>query len=158
MHPARSKNLRRVALLALVALALIQFVRPAPNAGEPEGANSIVAKHTVPDDVRAILRRSCYDCHSDRTDYPWYAQVQPVRWWLDSHIEEGKEHLNFSEFGSYDRRTATHALDELVNTLIAGSMPLKSYTLLHRDAALTKAEADRVMDWAEDLIDDISAD
>jgi hypothetical protein len=156
MHPARKRILRFSALALLVVFIALQLVRPVPNAGVAEGPDSIVAHHDVPEDVRAILRRSCYDCHSDYTTYPWYARVQPVRWWLDSHIREGREHLNFSVFGRYDTRSAVQTLDEIVNTLIAGSMPLKSYTWIHREAALTKAEVDMVADWAEDLIDELS--
>lgn len=156
MKPSWKRLLKGSALAICAAFVGIQFIRPPRNDGDPEGPRSIVATHPVPGNVRAILQRSCYDCHSDRTSYPWYAEVQPVRWWLESHIREGKEHLNFSAFGSYGARRSIRALDEIVDTVLARSMPLKSYTWVHRDAVLTKAEIDAVADWAEGLIDGIS--
>lgn len=156
MNPARKLLLRRAAFVLLAGFVAIQFVRPARNEGDAEGPDSIVRQHAVPDNVRAILRRSCYDCHSDRTAYPWYAEVQPVRWWLDSHIRDGKRHLNFSAFARYDTRRATRALDEIVDTVLARSMPLRSYTWIHRNAILAKAEIDAVADWAEELHDAIA--
>lgn len=152
----RPRALRLAVGVLLAAFVGIQFARPARNEGDAEGPDSLVARHRVPDNVRAILRRACYDCHSDRTRYPWYAGVQPVRWWLDSHIAEGKRHLNFSAFGRYDAKRATRALDETVDALLARSMPLKSYTWIHRDAVLTKEETGAVADWAEALIDELA--
>lgn len=149
--------LRLVGWVLLAGLAAIQLVRPARNDGEPEGPDSVLRRHEVPADVRAILQRSCYDCHSDRTRYPWYAEVQPVRWWLDSHVNDAKRHLNFSAFGRYDTKRATRALDEIVDTILARAMPLPSYTWIHRDAVLTKAEIDTVADWAEALHDELSS-
>lgn len=150
------KYLRPIAAVLVVGLAALQFYRPARNLGEPEGPDSIVRKHQVPEDVRAILRRSCYDCHSNRTTYPWYAEVQPVRLWLDSHVNDGKRHLNFSNFAKYEPKRAAHKLDEVVDALVGGSMPLKSYTLVHRDAVLSKAEIKLVTAWAEHLQDEIA--
>ncbi len=152
------KILKITGLVLLVAFAGIQFVRPARNLGEPEGPDSIVRHHAVPDKVRAVLARSCYDCHSDRTHYPWYAEVQPVRWWLDSHIEDGRRHLNLSAFARYDAERAAHKLDEIVDTVaVARSMPLESYTWVHRDAILTQEEINLIADWAEALRDEIEA-
>jgi hypothetical protein len=149
------KALKLTGLVLGVAFVAIQFVRPERNLGEPEGPQSIVAVHAVPAEVREILRRSCYDCHSNRTAYPWYAEVQPVRWWLDSHISDGKRHLNFSEFGRYDADRARRKLDEIVDTVLARSMPLESYTWVHRDAVLSPDQMKLVADWAEALYDEI---
>lgn len=148
----------RLALLSIIltAFVAIQFVRPERNLGDPEGPQSIVRVHEVPERVHAILQRSCYDCHSNRTAYPWYAEVQPVRWWLDSHIHDGRRHLNFSEFGTYTQRRAARSLDEITDTLLSHAMPLRSYTWMHRDAALSKQDIDAVADWADALHDEIA--
>lgn len=148
--------LKLTAAVLLVALLGIQLVRPARNEGDAEGPDALVRHHEVPADVHEILRRACYDCHSNRTAYPWYSEVQPVRWWLDSHINDGKRHLNLSEFARYDTERQMEKLDEIVDTVaVAKSMPLKSYTWVHRDAILTQAEITAVADWAEDLRDKI---
>lgn len=152
------KILKLAGLAFLAAFAAIQFARPARNLGEAEGPDSIVRHHEVPANVHKILQRSCYDCHSNRTTYPWYAEVQPVRWWLDSHVSEGKRRLNLSEFARYDANEQAQKLDEIVDTVaIAKSMPLPSYTWVHRDAILTQAEITAVADWAEELRDEIES-
>ncbi|HYC71083.1 MAG TPA: heme-binding domain-containing protein [Opitutaceae bacterium] len=150
------KPLKVAALVLLVTLAGIQFVRPERNRGEAEGPDSLVRTQEVPPGVRDALRRACYDCHSDRTSYPWYSEIQPVRWWLDSHINDGKRHLNFSAFARYDAERKSRALDEIVDTVaIAKSMPLESYTWMHREAVLTDAERTAIADWADSLNDEI---
>lgn len=147
--------LKKILLLLLGVALLAQAIRPARNLGDAEGPDSLSRKHAVPADVRAILTRACYDCHSDRTVYPWYAEIQPVGWWLASHVNDGKRHLNFSTFARYDAKRAAHKLDEIVDTVLARSMPLKSYTWVHRDAVLTPKEVAALVDWAEALRADI---
>lgn len=150
------KALLRTGVGLAVVFVGLQFHRPARNLGEAEGPDSLVRHHDVPAAIRTVLARSCYDCHSNRTRYPWYAEVQPVRWWLDSHIADGKRHLNLSEFARYSPKRQAEKLDEIVDTVaIAKSMPLPSYLLVHRDAILTPAEINAVADWAEDLRDRI---
>jgi hypothetical protein len=134
--------------LALLFLAL-QFVRPAKNLSPAPGPNDITAKVAVPADVQRVFAKACYDCHSDHTRYPWYAEVQPVAWWLSSHIHDGKQHLNFSEFGAYNPKTADRKLKQIGREVNDGSMPLKSYTWIHRDAILTAAEIKLISDWAD---------
>lgn len=139
-------------LLALVLLGLaVQFIRPAKNLGVSEGPDFIGAKHPVPAEVRTVLARSCYDCHSDRTNYPWYAEIQPVGWWLAYHVNDARKHLNFSAFARYEPKRAEHKLEELVEKVEQGEMPLHSYLWLHRNARLSAAEQRLLTDWAENL-------
>ena len=98
--------------------------------------------------VQGLLQRACYDCHSNNTKYPWYAEVQPVRWWLDSHIKDGKRHLNFSEFGSYTAKRANHKMKQTAEQVESGEMPLPSYTWMHPEARLTPQEIKLLADWA----------
>ncbi len=139
----------------LLLLAAAQFVRPARNLSAGPGPNDINVKHPLPAGVRTVLERACYDCHSNHTRYPWYAEVQPVRWWLDSHIHDGQRHLNFSEFGSYSDKKAGKKLDAIIDEVEQHTMPLKSYTWVHTDARLTPAEIKLLSDWAEGLRDEI---
>jgi hypothetical protein len=134
--------------LALLFLAG-QFVRPAKNLSPAPGPQDITAKATVPAEVQLVFAKACYDCHSDQTRYPWYAEVQPVGWWLASHIRDGKRHLNFSEFGAYNAKTADRKLKQIARTVNSGFMPLHSYTWIHRDAILTAAEIKLISDWAD---------
>lgn len=135
--------------MALVAVLIIaQFFRPTLNEGDREGANSIVKTINVPPQVQAILGKACYDCHSNRTDYPWYTNVQPLGWWLQSHVNEGKRHLNFSEWASYDLKRQIHKLEEVREMIAADEMPLSSYKPLHAEARISEEEKKNLIDWA----------
>lgn len=101
----------------------------------------------MPKEIQTLLQQKCYDCHSHSTKYPWYANIQPVAWWLADHVEEGKEHLNFSEFKSYNAEKAAHKLEEVVEEVAEGEMPLKSYTLIHSDAVVTAEELALLRNW-----------
>jgi hypothetical protein len=144
--------------ICIAAAVIIQFFRPEKNlsTAAPD-RNDLVMIHPPPAAVGEVLKRACYDCHSNHTRYPWYAEIQPVAWWLDSHVREGKEHLNFSEFGRYSTKRQLHKLDELIGEVGEGKMPLASYKLAHAEARLTAAEVDMLVAWAEDLQDQISA-
>jgi len=140
-------------LLALAALLLvIQVFRPAKNLGVAEpftGPHEITVLHPASPEVKQILAVACYDCHSNRTRYPWYAEVQPVSWWLANHIRDGKRHLNFSEFGTYNAKRQAKKLDEIVDEVKDHGMPLSSYTLVHADARLTEAQIAALCRWVE---------
>lgn len=151
------KVLRYSAFGLLLVLIGAQFVRHAPNNGVAEGPGSIVAEHKIPADVQKMLRRACYDCHSNSTQYPWYAAVQPVAWWLNDHIVEGKRELNFSEFTRYDTKRAVRKLQSVADEVRERHMPLKSYLLVHSEAKLTDAEVATLAGWAEDLADGIES-
>ena len=94
--------------------------------------------YVVPDSVTQILKTSCYDCHSNNTVYPWYSKIQPVAWWLNDHIEEGKREINFSEFATYRIGRQYKKMDEIIKQVKEDEMPLSSYTLIHKNAILTQ--------------------
>jgi len=145
--------LRFVPTGLLVLLLAIQFIRPEKNLGNAAGPGELKAHQPVPPAVQDLLERACYDCHSNHTRYPWYANVQPVAWWLAAHIEDGKRHLNFSEFASYPAKKAAKKAAEIGDEVGEHQMPLKSYTLMHPEARLTPAEIKLLTDWAEALHD-----
>jgi len=147
---------QKILLVLVLLFGAIQFVRPHPNTAAGLGPNDIAAKYQIPPDVQTVLQKACYDCHSNNTRYPWYAQVQPVGWWLANHISEGKRHLNFSEFLAYDAKRAPKKLKKAADELTEHDMPLTSYTLIHRDARLTPAETKLVADWADALAEQIT--
>ena len=150
------KYIRPVLISLLVILALLQFVRPARNLSN-EATNDISRAFAVPADVQHTLRVSCYDCHSNHTDYPWYAEVQPVGLWLNDHIEEGKDRVNFSEFSAYNLRRQFHAFEDIDEQVRTGEMPLTSYTLIHRYAILTPEQQTSVVAWATAMQDTMKA-
>lgn len=143
---------RKILAVLFVILVAIQFIRPPKNNGEADGENAISKKYQVPTEVQSILKQSCYDCHSNNTKYPWYANIQPVGWWIQySHVNDGKRHLNFSEYATYPDRKAKHKFEEIADEVREGGMPLGTYTFLHHNAVLTSEQTKTLVDWAERL-------
>ena len=150
-----STTRKKVLLGTLAAIIAMQFFQPALNIHSHPTHTAIDRHFEVSPEVLQLLRTSCYDCHSNNTQYPWYFKLQPLGWWLDHHIEEGKEHLNFDEFATYTAEKQKHKLEEVIETLQEGEMPLKSYTLVHRDAKLSPAQKQLLIGWAKQLGDAI---
>jgi hypothetical protein len=113
--------------------------------------------YAVPQNVSDILKKACRDCHSNNTVYPWYSEVQPVGLWLINHVQEGKRELNFSEFGSYAIGRQYKKLDEMIDEVKEGEMPISSYTLIHTNAKLSDIEKQILIDWCEVIRDTIKS-
>lgn len=141
------KILKILAIVALIALIVIQFFPKDYNQSETIPASDFIASYNPPKEVEAILRASCYDCHSNNTEYPWYNRVQPVNWYLADHVDEGKSELNFSEFGEYSQKRKDHKLEEIIKEVKNDKMPLDEYTWLHQEAKLTDDDKKVLMDW-----------
>jgi hypothetical protein len=151
------KFLKPLLYIVAVAAVVIQFIRPTQNVSSGPTGKGISTQFPVPAEVDQILRRSCYDCHSNTTVYPWYANVQPVGWWLNGHINNGKNDLNFDEFAAYRafrKYRRFHDVDELVSN---NEMPLPSYLLMHRDAALSPEQKTTLIVWANAMRDTMKA-
>ncbi len=142
-------------LLALLALFLIiQLFRPEKN-NSNDLTNAVTKKYEVPEEVAVILKNACNDCHSNNTVYPWYANVQPVAWWLDEHVEDGKRHLNLSNFIKLPIAVQNHKFEEIIEVVDENEMPLESYTYLglHQEANLTSEEKNILKSWAGKQMD-----
>ncbi len=142
------KIVKKILIGLLVILVAIQFFHPKRNLAPEPAPTSIASIYPTGDSVSTILKKACYDCHSNNTRYPWYANIQPVAWWLSDHINEGKSELNFDEFATYNPRRQYNKLDEAIDQVKKGEMPLTSYTLIHTDARLTDAEKYTLTAWA----------
>jgi hypothetical protein len=142
--------LKKILIALVILLVVIQFFRPEKNTSN-DMTYDITTKYEVPDHVNQILKVSCYDCHSNKTEYPWYANVQPVAWWLDGHVTDGKRHLNFSEFTKRPIAIQNHKLEETIEMVDEKEMPLESYTYLglHSEANLTDDQREAIIDWAK---------
>jgi hypothetical protein len=147
---AMRSPIKKILVVLAVAAIAIQFFPAARNvSAAAPGPNDIAVLYPIAPDTKALLAESCYDCHSDHTRYPWYTRIQPVGWWMEHHVNEGKRHLNFSQFGAYTAKRARHKLEEVVKETKAGKMPLPSYLVIHRHANLTDAQVRQVADWAD---------
>ncbi len=149
------KILKRTFQILLLAFIVIQFIRPAKNKSDAISSNDISKIYPVPENVQAILKTCCYDCHSNNTVYPWYAQIQPVAWWLNNHIQDGKKDLNFSEFASYRIRRQYKKLEEINELVKKDEMPLDSYLWIHKYAKLSEQQKLTVANWVVAVRDTI---
>lgn len=141
--------IKKAGIILLLLIIVIQFIQPAKNNSTAILTTDITQAINVPEDVLNVLKVSCYDCHSNNTVAPWYSNIQPVGWWLNNHVKEGKSKLNFSEFGSYTPKKANHKLEEIAEMIEKNEMPLYSYTILHKDAVLNAAQKDLIIKWAK---------
>ncbi|HTY60562.1 MAG TPA: heme-binding domain-containing protein [Bacteroidota bacterium] len=141
--------------LALIGVALVavQFVRPPKNQSPQMPGEGIDARFPVPPHIMQVFKRSCYDCHSDSTVYPWYAQIQPLGWWLNSHIEKGKRGINFDRFSTYRPMRQYAKFRDIVEQLQKDEMPIGSYLLIHRYARLGAEEKEEIITWSGAMMD-----
>ncbi len=150
------KYIKPILLGLLAILLLAQFIRPEKNLSN-DLTHDISKKYPVPDDVQAILKVACNDCHSNYTVYPWYAEVQPVASWLAHHVDEGKRELNFSKFTTWRVAVQNHKFEEIIEMVNENEMPLASYTWIHRDAILTENQKQTLVRWAQANMDSLKA-
>ena len=142
---------KKILIALLGVFIIIQLIKPVKNQSEAVTPNDIFANFKSENSTKQLIRTSCYDCHSNNTVYPWYAEIQPLAWWLADHVKEGKSELNFSEFASYKPKKADHKLEEVIEMIQEGEMPLKSYTLIHGNAKLSDGQKKAIITWAEGL-------
>ncbi len=143
----KNNLLKKLVYVVAIILVIIQFIRPAKNEGEALGPQDISKAVSVSDTVMQILKTSCFDCHSNRTQYPWYTYIQPLGFWTTHHVNEGKEELNFSEFASYTAKRQMKKFKEMGEQLKEKEMPLFSYTIIHRNAVLTPEQITILNSW-----------
>jgi len=136
-------RIRSVLLGALIVFALMQTVQP--DRSNPPVTGSLA----VNPEVGVILRRSCFDCHSNETRWPVYSYVAPASWLIAGHVKEGRQALNFSEWEEYDERERMNLFFSIAQVVRDAEMPLRSYILLHGDAVLSEADAALLIEWAE---------
>ncbi len=151
------KKLKLLGWILIAALVVCQFIQPTMNESTAASAHGLADSYPVSKDVAVILSTSCYDCHSNNTKSMFYMRIQPVGWWVMDHINEGKEELNFDEFGAYSLRRQYHKLEEIAEMVEEGEMPLTSYTLIHGEAELSDAQKTSLVEWADAMRDTMEA-
>jgi Haem-binding domain len=136
-------------LLVVVALMAMVSILTRPRASQKAGAPLLVGAH-VPANVRAAIDRSCRDCHSEATRFPWYSYIAPISWLVKDDVMQGREHLNLSRWNEYSLIRRERCLSEIANQIQDGGMPLSSYTWIHRDAVLSPADIDAIFQWTQE--------
>ncbi|MGJ8667585.1 MAG: heme-binding domain-containing protein [Patiriisocius sp.] len=145
------KFLKIIAWIALVALVVIQFFPVTLNESDSIPQSDFMIVNQVPATINNQLQVSCYDCHSNNTDYPWYSKIQPAAWYLEDHIKEGKDELNFNEWDTYSSRRKNSKLRSIIKQIESGEMPLESYTLIHGGARLDSTAVKKIIGYMESL-------
>ena len=143
------KALKIIAIVLVVAFIVIQFIRPDFTNPPVNQAETLYSTMEVPENVKTILNRSCSDCHSNETKFPWYSKIQPSAWFLADHIKDGRRELNLSVWNTYEPRRKRKKLAEICEQVQEKEMPLPSYLWIHRDAKMSEADIKTLCDWSE---------
>jgi hypothetical protein len=142
---------RSVPIVVVVIFLAIQLV-PVDRTNPPfDAAVSLERSAPVPARVKAILDRSCKDCHSNETRWPGYGYVAPMSWLLVRDVNEGRDHLNFSEWGAIHAGSQRDSLIEMCRQVRRGNMPLKTYTWIHSSAKLTTDDVKTLCEWTVEM-------
>lgn len=149
------KIVRIIAWILVIVLVGIQLIPTKRNQSDTIPKTDFVIVNKPPASVIKTVQTSCYDCHSNNTNYPWHNKVQPIAWYLQHHINEGKVELNFNEWGNFSERRKKSKLRSIINQIKGNEMPLESYTLIHKDAILSEESKSELIDYINFLKDEL---
>ena len=142
---------RWLLLICVAVFVIAQFIRPAKTNPAIEQSLALESQVQVDPKVAAIFDRSCNDCHSNKTRWPWYSNLAPVSWFVIDHVNEGRGNLNFSEWGTYDKDQQAGLLRDICGEVKRGTMPLSSYTPLHPGSELSGDDMAAICGWASNV-------
>ncbi len=140
-------SVKKILLGVLLGFVVMQFVRMDHTNPPVDKEKDFYAQSAIPMEIRSMIKNSCYDCHSHETTYPWYSEVAPVSWFVNHHVEEGREELNFSQWTDYSSERQAHKLEECAEEIEEGEMPLSAYVLFHNEAKLSHEDGEKLMNW-----------
>jgi hypothetical protein len=150
------KIVKIITLILLVVFVGIQFIPTELNQSDTTPIKDFMLVNDVPSNIKSKLQVSCYDCHSNNTNYPWYGKIQPGAWFMENHIQEGKSELNFNEWANYSDRRKKSKLKSIISQIKNDKMPIFSYTLIHRNAKLSEKEKITITEWLLKLRDSLN--
>jgi len=145
------KWIKRLLVLIVVLLVVIQFVPIKTPSNNVNISNDLVSVEKLDGDVSVILKTSCYDCHSNQTPYPWYSHVAPVSWLVANDVKEGRAKLNFSDWKLNNKRRKIRQLEDIKEQVQQGEMPMGIYTVIHKKAKLTESQKQLLVKWTDDM-------
>lgn len=133
-------TLKNISIALIFILLMIQSIQIDKTIEPVNPATDFISVTAANTEVAGLLKTACYDCHSNQPTYPWYTNMAPVSWWIKHHINEGSQHLNFSIWGTYSEKRKNHKLEECIEMIEEGEMPMYSYTLMHKEAKLADSQ------------------
>ncbi|MFK5856708.1 MAG: heme-binding domain-containing protein [Bacteroidota bacterium] len=148
--------MKKVLYVIVILLVIIQFIPSGLPDISKDNPNDLLVNNTdIPKDVQMILKTSCYDCHSNETYYPWYSYIAPISFLVSRDTKVGREKFNFSDWTTYKKSDMAEILDEISEEVSEGEMPMKIYTIIHRDASLSDDEKEIIVNWADEFVEKI---
>jgi hypothetical protein len=147
------KILKLVAIVLFIGFIAIQFVRPEKTNPPTNPAETMQTTMQIPENVQIILKKSCNDCHSHESVYPFYSNIAPISWQVIDHINDGRKKLNFSVWNTYDVKKKKRKLEGICEEMQIGQMPMWQYTLIHRDAVVSADDIKSVCDWTSSEVE-----
>jgi len=145
------KFIRILFILLVTAFVVLQFFGIDRSNPVFDQQSDLISIEKPPVDIKNILRSSCYDCHSNETIWPWYSYIAPVSWMLEEHVIDGRDKLNFSDWGSYKQEDKVFTIEDMLEEIEDGEMPLPAYLLLHSDAKLSKEQKEKLLNWLRSI-------
>lgn len=145
------KIFKIIAWILLIAFVGIQFIPTERNQSDVVPKTDFLLVNNTTQNLATLLKTSCYDCHSNHTEYPWYNKIQPVAWFLEDHVKHGKSELNFNVWDELSDRRKSSKLKSIISQIENNEMPLESYTLIHRDATFSASEKEAIITYMENL-------
>ncbi len=149
------KIVKIIALILLVGFLCIQFVPTNLNQSNIVPKTDFLLINNPPENLSTLLQESCYDCHSNNTGYPWYNKIQPVAWFLENHIADGKDELNFNEWDALSNRRKKSKLKSIISQIKDDKMPLSPYVIIHKGAVFSETEKQEIIQWMTQLKDSL---
>lgn len=145
------KFLRILLILLVAALVVIQFIGIERSNPEFDQSLDLITMEKPPMDVEKILRASCYDCHSNETIWPWYSYVAPASWLIKQHVDDGRDNINFSDWGEYELEDRAYIIEEMIEEVEDGEMPFPGYDVFHPDAKLSEEQKKALFNWLRSI-------
>lgn len=143
------KLVKKILGTLLILFVISQFFGPKQNNGDIATIKPFLAETNPPEDVKLLLKETCYDCHSSFTKYPWYSRITPVDYWMAGHVKDGKKHFNVSTWADASLKKRDHKFEELIEMIEKKEMPLPSYTWTHGDSKLNDEQIASIVTWAK---------
>ncbi len=142
---------KNIGLILIILLLIAQFKTINKTPGDINPSADFIVLEGAPQEIAELFDKSCYDCHSNSTDYPWYSNIAPISWWLKRHVDNGKRKINYSEWSKYTGDVRSHKIDKTIEYIEKGWMPLGSYKLIHQEARLTNLQRKMLVDWLKSV-------
>ena len=143
--------IKKIGLGLIVLLAVLQIIPSNKPEVKTNNPDDLLITYAVPEDIGQVLKVSCYDCHSNQTNYPWYSYVAPVSFLVAQDVRKGRKHLNFSEWNSLSKLNKLDKLDDINEAVEGNEMPMGIYTAIHTKAKLTIEQKNRVLSWTDEF-------